>query len=127
MGAANFKQSRSVCFLTGQTCNSKLDFASCPITFSAAPILDGAFQAIDLCQPRPARIGVEHFTGLNGTDFKATVTFIYFLSSLEIGLDFSEAWSGIFRGKKFLNAFVQSALIFLDGKHIIKICVDNLF
>ncbi len=55
---------------------------------SIAPPLKLAFQAIDLCQPGPAGIRIEHFTGRDLAKLDASVSLVDFLGSEEIGLNF---------------------------------------
>jgi hypothetical protein len=54
------------------------------------------------------------------------MTFVHFLGSQEIGLDFSKARFGIFRRKQCLNIFVQLFLIFFDRKYKITFFFHNL-
>ncbi len=67
-------------FFAGQTCNAKFHFTRCSVTASTAPPLELSFEAIDLSQTRPSRIGVEHFTGGQSSFFKTPVSFVDFLN-----------------------------------------------
>ncbi len=93
---------------------------------SIAPPLKLAFQAIDLCQPGPAGIRIEHFTGRDLAKLDASVSLVDFLGSEEIGLNFPKTGLGGFRGKQSLNVFIQLRLVFLDWEHVLALGFQNL-
>lgn len=84
------------------------------------------FQSIDLCQARPSRIGIEHFTGGDRARFDPSVTLVGFLCAEKIGLDFAKAGLGIFRSKQGLDVFVQLRLVFFHRQHIIALGFQDL-
>ena len=82
--------------LSGEAGNAKFDFMGGAITTSAAPPLKMPFQSIDLCQTRPCRVCIEHFTGGDRACFNPSVTLIGFLCAEKVGLDFAKAGLGCF-------------------------------
>ena len=113
-------------FIACQAGDPEFDFARGTVRASIAPPLKLAFEALDLRQPWPAGICIEHFTGGDDSGLNPSMSLVDFLGAEKIGLDFTEAWFGIFGSKEGLNVFIQLRLVFLDGEHVLALRFQNL-
>ena len=125
MSAADLQELLRTCFLACQAGDAKFNFPRGFVTVAPSPPLKFAFQAIDLCQAWPGGIGIEHFTGGDCANFDAPMTFVHFLCCPKIGLDFAKTGFRIFWSEEGLDVLIQSRLVFLHGKDIVSLFVQD--
>ncbi len=112
--------------LPGKAGDPELDFTACFVAFALPEPDKLALETIDLSNPGPVEVIIQHGAGLDGAYFEPSMSIIGFMGGQEIGLDLSKARFWLPRSVQALNIFIQTGLVLLDRPEVISAPGHNL-
>lgn len=100
--------------VSGKAGNAELDFTACFVDFSLTEPEKLAFEAINLSNPGPVEVVIQHSAGLDGSFFEPSMAVIGLAGRQKISLDLAKTGFRPVGGKQALNVFIQPGLVLFD-------------
>ena len=107
--------------------HAKLDFTTGFISLALTYPREFTFQAINLADPRPIQIIIEHLTGLNGASFDAAMSIADLFGGQKVSRNLAKPRFGRLGSEQALDRLIHLGLVLLDWPQIVPVGLENLF